>query len=145
ANQLGDFVMFLKFRAIHFNECMWIPEKRFGEHFDHISLAGSGRPEKQQVSDWPVRRRHAHKKYLVELEDRIHGRILPHDSGTQERLDFPRGLAMTCGIEWLDGCFFETGRTTRTGPAGHTKPLVLCYLIVASFPAGHRDGRHASP
>ncbi len=80
---------------------MGIAKKCLGEHFDYISFAGSGGPKKQQVSYRPVWWRHAHKKYLVELEDRIHGGVLPYNSGAQEGFDFPDGFAVTCGIEGL--------------------------------------------
>jgi hypothetical protein len=53
---------------------------------------------------------------------------------------------VTCSIEWLIRCFFEKGGIARTGPAGHTKPLVLTYLFLHTFRqetvtvgTGHRD------
>ena len=127
---------FLKFCAIHFDEGVWSASASTSIT---LGLTGSGRAEKQQVPYRPVRRRHAHKKYLVEPADRVHGSFLPDDSREQERLDVPGGIAVTCSIQRLDRCFFERSGIARTGPAGQTKPFVLPYLILAYFRAGNRD------
>jgi hypothetical protein len=44
ANQFGDLVRVLKFRAIHFDECPAISEANLCSGIDNVGLAGAGRP-----------------------------------------------------------------------------------------------------
>jgi hypothetical protein len=86
ADQFGDFVMFLKFSAIHFDEGVWIFPKSASASTSITYVLPD--PVGARNSRFPTgRRRHAHKKCLVELENRVHGGVLPNDSSAQERPD----------------------------------------------------------
>src|SRR6266404_3880069 len=79
ANQFGDLMRVLKFRAIHFDYRSAIAEQNLSGGLDNARLAWTGRPQKEQVSNWASWRVQPGTEHLVEFDKRLHGLVLSHD------------------------------------------------------------------
>ena len=79
ADQLGNLVAVLKFRAVDLDDCARIAHQRLGGCFHDARLAGSGRPQKQEVPDRTARGRHAGQIHLVNIDDLLDRFVLPDD------------------------------------------------------------------
>src|SRR5216683_3724665 len=90
ANQFGDLMRVLKFRAVHFDYRAGISKEDLRCSLDNARLAGAGGPQEQQVSDWAPRRAQPGTEHLIELDKRLHGLLLPHDPLPQRVLKMAR-------------------------------------------------------
>src|SRR6266849_7879349 len=90
ANQFGDLMRVLKFRAVHFDYRAGISKEDLRRSLDNARLAGAGGPQEQQVSDWAPRRAQPGTEHLIELDKRLHGLLLPHDPLPQRMLKMAR-------------------------------------------------------
>ncbi len=86
ADQLGDFVGVLEFRAIDFDDGARAAKQNFRRRFHDARFAGARRPEEQQVANRTARGIQSGGEDLEELDERLHALVLPDDLGTQRLL-----------------------------------------------------------
>jgi len=78
ANQLGDFVAVLVFRAIDLDHCLGITQQRFGHRFHRAGFSRSRRPKEEKPAPYrPAGRRHSGEEGLVDSDDLLDGFVLP--------------------------------------------------------------------
>src|SRR6266852_2309553 len=90
ANQFGDLMRVLKFRAVHFDYRAGISKEDLRRSLDNARLAGAGGPQEQQISDWAPWRAQPGTEHLIELDKRLHGLVLPNDLLPQRILKMAR-------------------------------------------------------
>src|ERR1700681_2920066 len=83
ANQLRNFMRMLKFGAIDLHDSVRVGVQNLRSRFDHSSLSGTRRTEKQHCSDWSVGWIHAGQKYLIKATHAAHGAFLANDARSQ--------------------------------------------------------------
>ncbi len=79
ADQLGNLMTVLEFRAIDLDDCARIAHQRFGGRFHDAGLAGSRWSQKKEVPDGTARRRHSRQIHLINIDDLLDSFILPDD------------------------------------------------------------------
>src|SRR5260370_10343437 len=79
ADQLRDFVTVLKFRAIDFDERARAAKQDFCGGFHNSGFSGTGRAQKQQVSDWTARHGHSREVDLIHVYEPANCPILPYN------------------------------------------------------------------
>src|SRR5262245_32884418 len=100
ADQLGDLVRVLEFRAINLNDRVSVSEEHLRGSFDHVSLARSSRSEKQHGSERSVWAGHTGLKYLVYGSEVANGSLLSNYAMTKPRLEVHCLDALAIGIKW---------------------------------------------
>ncbi len=107
-DQLGNLVRVLKLGAIDLDAGAGIAEQRFGHGFDHARLAGTGRPQKQQVAYRPSRRVQPGQKHLVDFGYLFDGLFLADDLAAQGGFEVTRIVAPAGRVE--HGCEIRSHR-----------------------------------
>src|SRR5882672_1548555 len=93
----------LKFSAIHLNYRAGIPEENLRGRFDNTRFARSGRPQEQQVADWPSLRVQSGAKDLMQVYKRLNCFFLPDDFGLHGTVEVTCNLAADCRVQLLSG------------------------------------------
>src|SRR5262245_52733156 len=100
ADQLGDLVRVLEFRAINFNDRVSVSEEHLSGSFDDVSLARSSWSEKQQGSERSVWAGHSGLKYLIDGSEVANGSVLSNYAMTKSRFKVHCLNALAIGIKW---------------------------------------------
>ena len=98
-DQFRNFMRVLKLRAVHFNYRSGITEQDFSRCFHHARFSGASGAKKKKISDGPARRVQPRPKHLVQIHDRLHGFVLPHDPGAKRFLKVSRLDASPPGVQ----------------------------------------------
>src|SRR5258708_806636 len=99
ADQLGNLVRVLNFRAIDCAAGRRISEECFGHCFHDASLARTGRSQKQQVTHGAPRRIQPSQKHLVDFRYFFDRLILADDLTPQVAVEVARIVAATSRVE----------------------------------------------
>src|SRR5216683_1811991 len=127
ANQFRDFVGVLKLRTIHLDNRAWVAEQYFGRGFHNAGFAGTGRTEKQQITNRPPRRVQPRAEHLIQVHQRLYALFLADDLRCERRLKFQSVRAAFLWIEWKNfsvhdrllasrGCSDAAPKRPRPGP-----------------------------
>ncbi len=79
ADQLGNLVAVLEFRAVDLDDRARIAHQRLSRGFDDACFAGSSWPQKEEVSDGAARGRHSRQIHLINIDDVLDSFILADD------------------------------------------------------------------
>jgi hypothetical protein len=77
----------LEFRAVDLDNCTTVSEQNLGSSFYCACLASACRPQKQQVPDWAPGTMQASAEHLVQVDQCLHGLLLPDDFLPQRTLE----------------------------------------------------------
>src|SRR5260370_36601186 len=102
ADQLGNFVGVLKFRAINLDHGAGIAKKNFGRSFHDTRLPRARRPEEQQVPYRTAWRVQSGPKDLVKVYQRLDTLFLSDNFPLQRGLEIDGVGAALAGLEWQD-------------------------------------------
>src|SRR5579859_5960293 len=100
ANQLGDLMGVLEFRAVHLNDGTGLAEQNLSSRFHDARLSRSCRPQEQQIADRAAWRIQSGAKDLVQVDEGLHTFFLANNLGAQSGLKFQRIRTALAWIEW---------------------------------------------
>src|SRR5260370_10718016 len=100
ANQLGNLMGVLKFRAVDLDYRAGVSKENLGGGFHDARLARTGRPEKKQIPYRTARRIQSGAKDLVQVHQCLHTLFLSDNFPPQRGLEIDRVRAALVGIEW---------------------------------------------
>src|SRR6516164_590231 len=89
----------LEFGAVDLDHRPRTPKEDLRCRLDDARLAGPGRPEEEQIPDWPPRRIEPGRKDLKQLDERLHRFVLPNDLRAQSLLELDRFRAANIRIQ----------------------------------------------
>src|SRR5271168_5094570 len=89
----------LKFRAVHLDDRAGITKENLRCSLHHACFSRPGGSEEQQIAYWAAGRVQSGAKHLVQVHQRLHSLLLPHDLRTQRRLEIQRVRAAFVGIK----------------------------------------------
>jgi len=101
-DQLGDLMGVLEFGAVDLDAGAGVAEHGFRHSLNHASLAGTGRPQEQEVADGSSGWVEAGQKHLIYFRDLFDGLVLADDLAAE-------------GIVKLFGVIAATGRVEHSG------------------------------
>src|SRR5579863_9448735 len=90
ADQLGNFVRVLKFRAIHLDDRARIAKQNLRCGLHDAGFAGTSRAKEQQVANWPARRVQSRAEHLIQVHQRLHTFFLADNFRRERSLEFQR-------------------------------------------------------
>src|SRR6184192_2863081 len=93
ANELGNLVGVLKFRAIYLDNRAGIPKQDLRRRFDDAGLSRARRPEKEEVSYGAARRVQSGTEDLVHVDQGLYTFLLANNLGAQGSMKIPRIVA----------------------------------------------------
>src|SRR5207244_4309022 len=93
ANELGNLVGVLKFRAIYLDDRAGIPKQDLRRRFDDAGLSRARRPEKEEVSYGAARRVQSGTEDLVHVDQGLYTFLLANNLGAQGTMKIPRIVA----------------------------------------------------
>ncbi len=102
ANQFGNFMRVLKFRAIDLNHGARVAKEDFRSRFHNARLPRTCWPKKQQIPYGAAWRVQSGAKHLVQIHERLDTLFLPDDFSPQRGLEINRIGAALAGIEIKD-------------------------------------------
>src|SRR5216683_3936418 len=102
ANQLGNFMRVLKFRAIYLNHGAGVAKENFRSRFHDTRLPRACRPKKQQIPYRAAWRVQSSAKDLVQVHQRLDTLFLSDDLPSQRGLEIDRIRAALAGVEIED-------------------------------------------
>src|ERR1700686_4631076 len=91
----------LEFRAIHLDDGSGIPTEKVRRGFHDGPFARAGRPQKQQIANWPPRRIQTGAEDLVQVHKGLYAFLLPDDLGPQGSLKVLRVAAPDAWIQLM--------------------------------------------
>src|SRR6266852_8623407 len=102
ADELGNFVGVLKFRAIDLDHRARVAKKNLGGRFHDAGLPRARRPKKQQIPYRAAWRVQAGAKDLVQVHQRLDTFFLSDNFSSQRSLEIDRVRTALAGIESKD-------------------------------------------
>ena len=131
SDQLRNLVRVLKLRAINLDAGPRVPKQRLGHGLHHPRLPRSRRPQEQQVPHRTSRRIQPRQKHLIDFDDLLDGRVLPHNAAAQGGIKLSSIVAATVRIEHC--CEIRSHRVVGPGlpdifPFGRFLRLLSVYF-----------------
>src|SRR5215469_1764787 len=153
ADQFGDFVRVLKLGAIDLDARPGVAEQSLGHRLDHPRLAGSCRPQEEQVSHRPAGRIQSRQKHLIDFDDFLDGLVLAYDLAAQGVVKLSGIMTAAGGIEYsaehafhmLWPCFFLSWALLLLGELASLPAMEsdkFCHFPKALTPEIEQTVRH---